>query len=79
MNVSLPGPMKRVIRRHRPACSESIADHPSQRRSLSKDLVAHVPVQRFLCADVDFDPEQPLEIFNQPGMIQQTSAWFPRY
>ena len=29
--------------------------------------------------DVDLHPEQFLEILNQPGVIQQTPARFPRY
>jgi hypothetical protein len=34
-------------------------------------------VERFLSPDVDLDPEQFLEVLNQPGMIQQTPARFP--
>jgi hypothetical protein len=36
-------------------------------------------VKGFLGADMDLDPEQLLEILNQPGMIQQTPARLPRY
>jgi hypothetical protein len=36
-------------------------------------------VKRFPGADMDLDPERLLEILNQPGMIQQTSARLPRY
>ena len=59
---------KRVIRRQR-----------SQPRCLAKDSVAHIPMQRLPGPDMDLDPEQLLQVLNQPGMIQQTPAWLPRY
>ena len=34
-------------------------------------------MERFLGPDVDLDPKQFLEILNQPGMVQQTSARLP--
>src|SRR5260370_29099739 len=58
MNVSLPGPMKRVLcGGTAPACSEGKGDHPSQWRRLAQDPVAHVPVERLLCPPMDLHPE----------------------
>src|ERR1019366_1641016 len=79
MNAALPGPMKRVMRRQRPACGAGIADHPLQRCRLSQNPVAHVPVKRPLSTDMDPHPEQFLEVLNQPGMVQQTPARLPRH
>ena len=36
-------------------------------------------MKRLLGPDMDLDPEQLLQVLNQPGMIQQTPAWLPRY
>ena len=35
-------------------------------------------MERLLGPDMDLHPKQLLEILNQPGMIQQTPARFPR-
>jgi hypothetical protein len=61
------------------ACGADIAGHPSQDHCLAKDSVAHVPMKRLLGPHMDLDPEQLLQVLNQPGMIQQTPARLPRY
>jgi hypothetical protein len=36
-------------------------------------------MQRLPGPDMDLDPEQLLQVLNQPGMIQQTPARLPRF
>lgn len=60
-----------------PVCGAGTDGHPSQRSSLAKDPVAHVPVKRFLSPDVDSHSEQLLEIFDEPSVIHQASARLP--
>ena len=76
-NAALPGPTKRVMRWRAPACGAGTADHPSQRRRLSEDPVAHVPVH-FSVPTWTLIPSI-LEILHQPGVIQQTPARLPRH